>query len=144
MSKIDRMTGRDYQEKHARNLKGATSEIRAGVEALTESPGKKAAERSDVWVQRMTDSAVQERWKRNVGKLSLDDWKKDMVEKGVGRISAGLDRSSDKIADFGDKLISHIKSIKPEFDKRPVLTLDDAASKAADWIKAMGKFSYKK
>ena len=138
------MTGADYQEKHARKLKGATADIKAGVEALTEAPGKKAAEAKDVYVAKMTDSATHDRWARNVSKVTLEDWKKDMTEKGIGRISAGLDRSKGKIADFGGKLISFIKSAKPEFDKKRPLTLDEAASKAADWIKKMGEFKYKK
>jgi len=138
------MTGADFQAKHARNLKAAADEIKKGVEALTEAPGKKAAARKDVWVARMTDSAVHDRWARNVSKVSLDEWKRDMIEKGVGRIAAGLDRSADKIRDFGDKLLSYIKSIKPEFDERRPLTLDEAAAKAADWVKKMGEFKYKK
>jgi len=144
MSKVERMTGSDFHEKHSKNLKAAGEEIRKGVEAVTEAPGKKAAARKDVYVARMQDSKVHDRWAKNVGKVSLEDWKKDMLEKGVGRISAGLDRSAAKIADFGDKLISHIKSIKPAFDERRPVTLDEAAAKASDWIKAMGKFKYKK
>jgi len=144
MSKIDRMSGKDFQEKHAKNLKAASDEIRKGVDAVTEAPGKKAAAAKDVYVAKMTDSAVQDRWAKNVAKVPLEDWKKDMKEKGIGRISAGLDRSADKITDFGDKLITHIKGIKPAFDERRPITIDEAAAKASDWIKKMGEFSYKK
>lgn len=144
MAKLNRMTGADFQQKHAKNLKAATHEITAGVNAVTEAPGKKAAARKDVWVNRMTDTTVHDRWAKNVGKVTLEDWKKDMVEKGVGRISAGLDRSANKIADFGEKLLTFQKSAKGEFDKIRPLTIDEAADKAAKWIKKMGEFSYKK
>lgn len=144
MSKVARMTGGDFADKHAKNLRAAADEIRKGVDAVTEAPGAKAAARKDVYVNRMTDSSVHERWAKNVAKVPLEEWKADMKEKGIGRISAGLDRSKGKISDFGDKLLTHIKSIKPEFDARRPLTLEESATKAADWIKAMGKFSYKK
>lgn len=138
------MTGADFQAKHATNLKASSDEIRKGVEAVTESPGSKAAKRADVYIAKMTSSEVHERWKRNVAKVSLEDWKKDMVEKGIGRISAGLDRSKDKITDFGDKLIAFQKAALPAFDARRPITIEESAQKAADWIKEMAKFSYKK
>jgi len=144
MAKIDRMTGRDYQEKHAKNLKGATDEIRRGVDALTKSPGVSASEEKDVWVARMTDTEVQERWARNVAKVPLEEWKADMKEKGIGRISAGLDRAKTKIADFGDKLLAFQKGALPEINARKVLTLDDAIAKADAWIRKMAEFKYKK
>lgn len=144
MSKVDRMTGADFQAKHSKNLKAASDEIRKGVEAVTEAPGVKAAARKDVYVAKVTSSEVHDRWARNVAKVPLEEWKKDMLEKGVGRISAGLDRSAGRITDFGDKLLAHIKSIKPAFDARRPITIDESANKAADWIREMGKFKYKK
>lgn len=144
MAKIERMTGSDFQAKHAANLRGATEEIRRGVDAVTTAPGQKAAARKNVWVDRMTSASVQERWAKNVGAVPLESWKADMKEKGVGRISAGLDRSADKIRDFGEKLLSYEKSLKAKYDERRPLTLDESAQKAADWIRDMGKFSYKK
>jgi len=144
MSKLARMTGKDFQEKHAAKLKAASDDIRKGVDALTKSPGISAAESADIWKTRMTDSEVQNRWERNVSKVTLEDWKKDMKDKGIGRISAGLDRAKDKIADFGSKLLSFQKGAVEEFKEIKPLTLDEAADKAAKWVKKMGEFSYKK
>lgn len=134
------MTGKDFQEKHARNLKAASDEIRKGAEAVTVAPGVKAAEQRKAWETKMASKEVQDKWANNVRKVSLDDWKKDMIEKGVGRISAGLDRSADKIAAFGDKLISFEKSAKAEFDKIHPLTIDESADKMVKWIKKMHEF----
>jgi hypothetical protein len=92
----------------------------------------------------MTDGKVQDRWAKNVAKVPLEDWKKDMIDKGIPRISAGLDRSKEKIADFGDKLIAFQKGAKAEFDKIRPITIDEAADKASKWVKKMGEFSYKK
>ena len=134
------MTGKDFQEKHARNLKAASDEIRKGVESVNVAPGVKAAEQRKAWEAKMSSKEVQDKWERNVKGVSLDDWKKDMIEKGVGRISAGLDRSADKIAEFGDKLISFEKSAKAEFDKIHPLTIDESADKMVKWIKKMHEF----
>ncbi len=144
MSKLDRMTGKDFQELHAKNLKGATEEIRKGVEAVSVAPGQKAAAQKSVYIAKMTSSEVQDRWAKNVAKVPLEEWKKDMTEKGIGRISAGLDRSAVKMADFGEKLLAFQKTAKPEFDAIHPLTIDESADKAAKWIKKMGTFSFKK
>jgi hypothetical protein len=144
MSKIDRMTGADFQALHAKNLKAATDEIRKGVDAVTVSPGQQAAAAKDVYVAKMTSAEVQDRWAKNVSKVNLDDWKNKIKNKGIGRISAGLDEAATKIQDFGDKLIAFQKSALPAFNSRRPLTVDDAAQKAADWIKKMGEFKYKK
>src|ERR1041384_2217988 len=68
---------------------GAASEntVRAGVQAVQESPTAKAAARVDAWiagVQRSRDKFVQ-----NLQAVSLQDWKNAMLGKGINNMTAG-------------------------------------------------------
>ncbi len=140
MARSVRMTPEQFYAKWARNLKGATSYIQDGVNAVTEAPGKKAAEKSAKWHSAISSQETLAKWERRVGSVSLEDWKTAMLTKGVGRISAGVDNAEAKSVDFATKLISHQNALLPTIDSMPDLTLGDSIERSRAWIEGMAKF----
>lgn len=135
-----RTTPEEFAEKHARRLKAALEDMRAGINRVTEAPGVKAANKKAKWVARLSEKAVQDKWAVNVGKVPLEAWKSAMIDKGLGRVSAGVDAAHAKVVDFATKLISHQNAGLANIQKMPDLTLEDSISRAAAWMRHMSTF----
>ena len=136
-------TPSEFADKWSRRLKGAVEDIRKGVERVTESPGKKAAEKFDKWVAKITAEETQKKWKENVSKVDVGEWKEMMINKGVPAISRGVDMAKSKVEDFASQLLAHIEAGLKKIEAMPDLTLEDSIARATEWIRHMAKFKKK-
>jgi len=131
-------------DKWARRLKGATEDIRVGVEAVTENPAVKAVEKKSKWVARMTSKDVQDKWEARLKAVTLDDWKKAMLDKGLGRISAGVDEAQGDVEKFMGELLPHIDAGRAKIKGMPDVTLEDNIRRMETFIRHMATFRRKK
>lgn len=136
-----KLTASEAQEKWARRLKGSIPDIEAGVDRVTEAPGKKAAAKADKMLAGITEAVRDGTWGRRVAAVTLEEWKGHMKNKGVGRIAAGVDGAAAKAEDFFAQLFAYQDSIKSELDRMPDLTLEDSISRMTKWVRDMAKFS---
>lgn len=137
-----KLTAEEFQEKHARRLKAAVEDMRAGVARVTEAPGRAAAAKKSKWVAKLSEPAVQEKWARRVAAVTLVEWQDAMINKGINRVAAGIDGAKGKTIAFAEKMIPHMNSGLVELDTMPDLTLEDSVSRAGFWIRHMAKFTY--
>jgi len=135
-----RVTPEEYQEKHARRLKGAISDITRGVERVTTNPCELAAAKADKMLAKLSEAVQSGKWANNLKKVSLDDWKTKMVNKGIPRISGGIDGAKDKVVAFAKDLLPHVDSGVTKIKKLPDLTIDDSINRAATFIRHMADF----
>ena len=138
------ITPEQFVEKHGRRLKGALEDMRRGVEAVDVSPGKKAADKEAkmrAGIMRALDDGT---WKRRVGALTLDEWKRSMLDKGLGRVAAGIDGASTKVSAFATQLLAAESALQTEIAKMPDLTLEDSIGRMTAWIRGMAKFEFKR
>lgn len=142
MAKI-KVNAEEFAEKHARRLKGAIEDIRSGVEKVTESPTAKAAAKQTKMVQNLQQSVQNGKWAAGLKRVSLDEWKQKTIDKGLGRIAAGVDEAHDKVMAFGAQLLSYESTLKDTVDKMPDLTIEDSINRATSWIRGMSKFERK-
>lgn len=138
-----KLTPKEAQEKHARRLKASIEDITRGVDAMTEAPGKKAAAKSAKMLANLTKSVQDGTWAKRVGGVSLEEWRRHMKDKGIPRISAGIDGAAAKTEDFFAQLFAYQDSIKGKLDAMPDLTLEDSISRMTTWVRDMAKFSKK-
>lgn len=138
-----KMTPAEAQEKWARRLKASIPDIEAGVDRVTEAPGKKAAAKADKMLAGITEAVRDGTWARRVGAVTLEDWKGKMKTKGVSRIAAGVDGAAAKAEDFFSQLFAYQDSIKGKLDAMPDLTLEDSINRMTTWTRDMAKFSKK-
>jgi len=82
----------------ASRLGQSTAKIEAGIRAVTQAPGAAAARQKNVWVQNVAQS--QDKWARNVGRVTLSEWQDAAVTKGVGRIGQGATAAVPKMTAF--------------------------------------------
>jgi len=138
------ITPAQFVEKHNRRLKGALEDMRRGVEAVEVSPGKKAADKEAKMRAGIVRALDDGTWKRRVGALTLDEWKKSMLDKGLSRVSAGIDGASAKVTAFATQLLAAESALQTEVSKMPDLTLEDSISRMTAWVRGMAKFEFKR
>ena len=138
-----RVTPKEYQEKHARRLKAALTDMTAGVERVTEAPTAKAAKKVDKMRANLLHALDSGKWARRLNSVTLDEWKRKMIDVGVPRVSAGIDASADKVEAFAAELLPHVDKCVAEVKKMPDTTLDDNINRMVGFIRGMSKFERK-
>lgn len=140
---MSRLTPQEAQTKWANRLKGATADIQAGVNRVTEAPGVKAAAKQDKMLQNLTASVQSGKWKRGVLRVTLDEWKSAFLNKGIGRISAGVDAASGKMSDFYSQLFPFQDNLRNQIAAMPDVTLDDNLNRMVAFARGMAGFVQK-
>lgn len=137
---MSKLTPEEFQEKHARRLKESIPDITRGIERVTESPTMKAAAKEDKMKHNIMEALNSGKWKRGLMRVSLDDWKKAATEKGVPRISIGIDAAAPKVTKFAGELLSFEDNLKTSVDKMPDISFEDSINKMVTWVRGMKKF----
>jgi len=125
----------------ARGMQNSTERIRQGVQAVTVAPTEKAVAaipRQVAGVQAAAASGKTERALRNV---SLEDWKRDMLEKGLTRVGPGASAAQPKMATFMGELLPFIESGKGRLDSQtPRGDLGMNLARMMAWAQYMANF----
>ena len=103
--KIDAAT---FTKRWGQGIMGASQKIEDGVNAVTEAPGAKAAKQADLWLSNVQKS--KNKWAKNVAKVSLSDWKRSMIEKGVPALQNAIPLAEGKVQAAAQKLIPAINA----------------------------------
>jgi len=138
-----KITPEEFQEKHARRLKGAIEDMRSGVEKVDVAPTKLAGEKVAKMKQRLIAKIDDGTWQKRVQAVTLDEWKNKMIEKGLNRVSAGIDASAEKVKDFASQLIPAVSSAQSKIQNMPDITLEDSINRMNTFIREMAKFRKK-
>lgn len=135
-----KLTAAEFQEKHARRLKGAVEDVRRGIDRVTESPTAKAAAKQDKMLSNLTASVQSGKWANGLKRVSLEQWKKQARDIGVNRIAAGIDGAKDKVTAFAEDLLPHIDRQVEKIKAMPDVTLDDNINRMTTFIRGMASF----
>jgi len=138
-----KLTAAEFQEKHARRLKGAVEDVRKGIDRVTESPTAKAAAKADKMLTNLTSAVSSGKWAAGLKRVSLEEWKRKTRDVGVNRIAAGIDASKDKVIAFAEELLPHIDRGQEKIKGMPDITLDDSINRMTTFTRHMAGFSRK-
>ncbi len=134
------ITPAEYQEKHARNLKASIPDVRRGVERVTESPTEKAAAQSDKYLAGIQAAVSSGKWQAGLRRVTLADWKSKMLDKGVARISTGIDAAKSKVISFASELLPFEATLQAQIETMPDMTLEDSIARTTAWMRGMTEF----
>ena len=137
---MSRLTAEQFADKQARNLKNAQEDIRIGVENVTESPMQKAIAKKGKMRANIIAAIDDGKWERGLGRVSLDQWKTAVLDKGIGRIAAGIDGARDKVIAFANELLPYQDAINVKLNKMPDTTLQDSIQRMVFFTTEMAKF----
>lgn len=121
---------------------GAASEntVKAGVQAVTESPTAKAAARVDAWVagvQRSKDKFV-----ASLNAVTLAQWKAAMLGKGLRNMAAGYEDQGNrqKYLAFMREFLPYVREGAARIKNMPKGTLQQSIDRAAEMIRHNARF----
>lgn len=123
-----RLSPSDATQKWVNNLSGATANIQAGIDRVTEAPGQKAAAKQQKWIQAV--QASQDKWKRNVAAVSLEQWKSLFKTVGVPRIAQGAQAKQSKYTNFANQFFPHLEQGVAKINSMPDTTFEERINRS--------------
>lgn len=127
----------EYAEKWARRLRGATEDIRRGVERVDTAPGELAAAQQDAMLQNFVESVNSGLWASRVRGVSLQDWKEATITKGIQRIGAGVEAAQPKMARIAAELLPAVDAAAAAARAMPKVTLEDSIARMTTFVREM-------
>jgi len=132
-----KVTPQQGAEKWKNRLSAASPEIAQGIDRVTRAPGAAAAAATDKWRQRTMDAA--EKFRRNVGNVTLADWQK-AAKDGVGRVASGAAAKVGKVEAFQTEFFPHLERGQAAIANMPSTTVEDGINRAAAMIRHNAAF----
>jgi len=143
MSKQITITSEQFADKQARNLTNAAEDIKRGVESVTTCP----SHLTDAQLQKMqlnfTAAMNSGKTKSRMHAVLLDDWKKNTIEIGIGRIPQGIAKARNKVIAFANELLPYEQSGLSKINAMPNITLEDSINRMTAWTRHMANFKRK-
>jgi len=140
---MSRVTPEQFQEKHARRLKGSLQDMAAGVDRVTESPTAKAAKNIDKMRNNFLASIDSGKTKRRMESVTLEEWKRKMKDVGLPRVAQGIDAAKDKVISFAAELLPFEEALKTKVRAMPDASFEDSINRSIAWIRGMHAFQRK-
>lgn len=109
----------DVARKWQRGLGSAGESVRAGVQAVSRNPAELAAAAQDRYVagvQRAVDSG---KFRRGLGRVTLQSWQQAMVDKGIPRMSSGATAALPKVERFLAEWLPYMDQLKQRLQSMP-------------------------
>ncbi len=131
----------EYAEKWARRIKGSTEDIRRGVQRTSEAPGMAAARQKELMKQKLIASIDDGTWERNVSAVTLQDWQDKMLDKGIPRLSAGVDSAQAKQVQMAEKLLADVDASVAVVNQTPRGDLEQNITRMTTFAREMAKKS---
>jgi hypothetical protein len=106
------MVKKDWTNKLIDRAGAATGDYEEGIEDPDRDPIQAALEANSKRIQRIQESIKNKTWEKTMSKLSQEDWKKGVRDKGVQRYAAGVEGARAKIAEFVAKFRPQLEGIQ--------------------------------
>ena len=132
-----KVTAEEYAKDWGQGLSGSTERIRRGIGKVTEAPGAKAAAQFSRYLAGV--QAKLDLWKKRVGNVSVEDWKKAATEKGLGRIAQGVASAQPAQVAMATKLLAEVDAAVAEANKIPKGDIEASVQRAGAFMRRMSK-----
>ncbi len=138
------LTPSEYTEKLIRRSKAASVDMERGIQAVTEAPGAAAVKKESKMLAKLTEAVQSGKWRQRTGAVTLEQWRKNALEKGIPRVSVGLDAAQEKIQSFAEEFLPFIDGLQKKVKGMPDQTLEDGIARATTWMREASKFKRSK
>lgn len=125
------------------NVQNNAAKMRAGIEAVSQSPGAKAADNIDVMVQNFLAKVNDGSLEQALRGIDLNAWKQQALE-GVSRVGPGMERKRATIEEFHRQLQAYQIQYTKNIDAMPSGTLASSRDRMLANFDQMSKFKFKK
>ena len=136
MSKRVTISAEVWSQRWVQGVQNSSEKVQSGVQAVTEAPGQKAADKADLWLAKL--QASKDKFKRNVAAVSLEDWKSRFITKGIPAMQTAAPLSKTKVAKKAGELIPVINDALASMPERGA-TLDANLARVRHMASALQK-----
>lgn len=102
--------------KWAARTQAAVQDYVAGVNAVTQAPGRAAAAQADVWAANVAASKA--KFARNTAAVTTEEWKAAAAGKGAQRIPQGVTDAQPKVSQFMTRHLQIVDSVRGSLPPR--------------------------
>lgn len=136
------LTAREIAAKWQQKAAAAGNEIRRGVQAVEENknPMERAARNQEKWATNVAKAARENRFADGCRKVSLDEWKRAMIAKGIPNYQNGLQMGQAKMERFLNSFIPHIQAGLQKIEGMQRGTLEQNLARSAEMIRHLATF----
>lgn len=134
-----KLTPEEYAAKQARNLKNSLPDIRAGIARVTTAPGVAAVRQQDKMRTKTLEAIDSGLWAKKTSGVSLQEWQDKSINKGVDRISSGIDAAHDKQVAMAGRLLPIVDAAAQKARAMPKTTLQDSIARMTSFVTDMSK-----
>lgn len=125
------------------NVQQASAKAKAGIDAVTKSPGVAAAEQIDIMVQNFLESVSSGKLEASLRGIDLNAWKAAALD-GVSRVGPGMERKRATIEKFHTALQEYQLRYTQEIDNMPSGTLAASRDRMLKNFDEMSEFKFQK
>lgn len=126
-------------EKWKRQMSTAGESVKTGVNAMTESPGVKAAAAKDKYVRRVNEAANDGTYEAGQMSYSLQEYKDAVINKGVSNMMTGASKLSARAQRAMQEQFAYANQVSDQVAGMPTGTLEEALAKSAAAIRLMAE-----
>lgn len=123
-----RATPESAKQKWVNRSTAASAELQAGVDRVTKSPGQAAVEKRDKW--RANVAQAEDKWVRNTGRVSTEEWKQAMRDVGIPRHAQGVQAKQGKYEAFANEFFPHLARGVETVERMPDTTFEQRVQKS--------------
>jgi hypothetical protein len=127
-------------EKWQRRTAGAVTDIQNGVQNTDKNPMDLAAKAQERMKARLLASIDSGKWAAGLRAVSPQQWKDAMINKGIPRISAGVQQAQPKMAAFFTELFPFQDSLVSKVESMPNTSLEDSINRMVTFTRGMAGF----
>lgn len=137
---MPKVTAAEAAAKLIDRAKAASGTIAAQVDKVTEAPTAKAVRKLDKMRANYLAAIDGGKVERGLNRVTLEDWKRAMKEKGIPNISRGLDYARPKIEAFYREFLPFLEGVQAELEGMPDTTLEDNINKMVHNVRRISEF----
>ncbi len=135
------ITPQQFAEKWRSNTANASQAFTDGVNAVTVSPGSRAAAAADRMLAGVQAAVSSGRWAAAVGAVTTEAWKAAMLGKGKARIAGGVQAAVPKVTEFATRWLPYEQALHDRIQSMPKGDLASAQARASYAIAYNAAFS---
>lgn len=136
-----RVNANEWLSKWGTNLNGAGTYIKNGVNRVTVAPGAAAAAAVDRYAAGVNAAISSGKWQRNVSAVSLQSWQSAMIDKGMGRIGAGVTQAQKTKVEKITRLLANVDQAAAAAAALPKGGLQQGIARATAFMTTMSQVS---
>lgn len=140
---MSRLSPEEFADKQATRLVNATDDMRKGVEKVTVSPTQKAAKNLGKLKANLIKAIDSGKMARRMNAVTVEEWRNKMINKGIPRVSAGIEAARPKVIAFATQFLPFLDGVKAKVDKMPNVTLEDSINRMVTQVRETSKFEKK-